>query len=35
MASREGDMPRFISGIHVTYRTPVVAILFQVWLLVS
>ena len=30
VCSREGSMPRFVSGIHRTFRTPVYAIVIQV-----
>ncbi len=30
VCSREGSMPRFLSGIHVTLKTPVIALIFEV-----
>ncbi len=30
ITSRDGSMPQFLSGVHVTYRTPIVALLFEV-----
>ena len=30
VCSREGSMPKFLSGVHVTFRTPITALIFEV-----
>jgi len=30
VCSREGSMPKFLSGVHVTFKTPITALVFEV-----